>query len=384
MKKLKLFFLLAGLLSMWQVRAQIAPPVSYQNVPFGNQTITSQTITVTDKWYRWITDAGIINIDVKFTKQGNVNQLSRAELYTVSSGSLNLVYTDYISNSTFLGKIDSVLDVYTGPLNLNDEIYFRLVNASSTCTSCTVANPIVNIIFQKTMIGCTPDAPCDMVKNGGFESTAPLGSCGYRVIDGSDCWVAYENTTDVYRRGCTTILPPSWSFNLGTNTAGSNPILNSRTGAPPNNTIIGQFGLIDNTSNPYVARYSESIQSQLTTSMVPGRNYQLSFWVYNHRSTGTTTGPWGTQTNPMSRPCWVSFAYNAGFATAPPPSPTSSFPTGLTRFPDFLVTSINTWTQFTYTFTFAGSPSNVLLFGPNIALNESSGYMNLVNNKLFY
>ena len=374
-QKLKLlsFLLFLGMVLSKTSMAQ-SPPTVYTSISSGNQTLDNDTVKTLPKWYRWFSDTGVVHVGINLKLNGSVKQLASAELYTVNSGTLVLMFKDSLYDSS-----DSILNLYAGYVAANTEMYIKVITAISTCTSCANNYPIIKLKVENVMVGCAPVTPCDMVKNGGFESDLPPG-CGVDVNNGADCWLPYENSTDLYRRYCNA-GQNNW-FNLGSSTSNTNPILNSHNGAP-NNAIIGQFCW---RSGPTAAEYyNESVQTLLTTPLISGRTYSLSFWVYNYSGQIMTSAT----ANPAQAPCWVTFASSIGTTSSPSSNPAiySTYPVSpfITPIVNILVTPINAWTAYTHTFTFSGSASSNLLVGPNIVMNTGvNGFINQTSNKMMY
>lgn len=295
-------------------------------------------------------------------EQGKFYQSSTAEFYlVVSADSIHRVFVDSLNS-------DSTLHLVAGNLTSTDTIFIRFVNVNGVCGACTYSNPIVDFTIFSTTSGCSP-SPCSLVRNGSFEQ-ANSGPCGgYDITDGVDCWYPYENSTDVFRRNCTA---NGGANNLGTNTYNYLPVINSHNG-PPNNTIIGELCYTQGSTGYYI----ENIQNPLVSPLLPGHTYELSFWAYNNRS-GVS--------NPMGYPCWVTFATSPGYAVSPSTNlaMAGSFPSGLNILNNFVVIPVNTWTAYTYTFTFAGGIAGNLLVGPNFQLNSFDGYVNNTDNKVLY
>jgi hypothetical protein len=358
--------LLIGLAFTQTLNAQ-APPVTYTDLGAGPQALDNDTVKGSEKWYKWLADTGVVYSGIRLKQNGTSHQLAQAELYTVSSGSLVLMFRDSLESDTI-----DLLKLYAGYVSPSSEIYIHLVNVANSCTVCTVTDPIVQIEARNIMVNCDPVTPCDLVRNGGFENE-PSGSagCGFQISDGVDCWFEYKGTSDVFKRGCTA---NSGINNLGTNTYATNPVIDSHNNVP-NNTVVGQF-CIDNPS----LIYSESIQSLLTTPLISGHTYSLSFWAYNYRGDfDDGTSAFGI--NPMNYDCWVTVARSPGPVSG---AGALNYPNGLNVINRFRLTSVNTWTSFTYTFTYSGLPNANILIGPDYWQNTTDGYLNNFDNMYLY
>jgi hypothetical protein len=351
-----------------------SPPGVYTALAIGTQMLENDTVTGTSKWYHWVADTGVAHINIQLTKQGINHQLAKAELYMVSSGTLALAFRDTLAEAG-----DNELHLYAGYISADTEFYIKIINAAGSCTTCLVADPIIVLKVQNVMAGCDPVTPCDMVRNGGFENMISGVGCGGEHAElVIDCLSTYEGSADAYTRNCTSSLN-SYSYNLGTNTAAIIPVLNSRNGSP-NNTIIGQYCTIgmDQMGNDIL--FSETNQTLLSTALVSNRTYSLSFWVYNHSG----FGPYASVTNIAGAPCWITFASSPNIIS-PAVLSGGTFPAGVPNtIKNFSITTINTWTQVTYTFTFAGSSHQNLLFGTSMLKNMTSGWVNHTSNKVLY
>lgn len=366
MKLLKpLLFYVLLLMSTLITKTSVAqsPPVNYTSIPSGNQTLDNDTLSNSNEWYRWVADTGVVHAGIKVKKQGYNQQLSSAELYTVRNDTLFLMFRD-----TLVELGDSSLNLYAGYVSPNTVVYLRLKSAASSCTSCVVGNSIIILTMENSMAGCGPSVPCDMVKNGNFESSVWPG-CGYNISDGIDCWIPHHNSVDAHRRFC-----GAADHNLGASTLSTSPPLNSRNGFP-NNAIIGQI------CKAWPTNEEESAQTLLNTPLVSGRSYSLSCWVFNYQ------GPMGSSAhaNTGGMPTWITFATSPG--TQPAnwlPSSFPIYPSGLNTIVNFSVAAINTWTPLTYTFTYSGVNCSNLLVGPNLSMNLSNGWINTSANFLHY
>ena len=365
--------LLMAMLAIHSVRGQtIAKPTVYTSLASGPQTVTGTSISGSDGWFRWTCGDGIAKLNAKVTEQGTAYQCHMAEFYTVQSAdSIQRVFVDSLnSDSTFL--------LVAGYLNAGDTLFIRFLNVSGSCASCTYANPLINFTIYSTTANCSPSVPCGMVRNGGFEQNSMSTCGGYDITDGVDCWYPYENSTDVYRRGC---IPNSHNENnLGIST-GTSPILNAHSPSP-NNTIIGQICSLNPSNLPYRG-YNESVQSLLATPLLPGHTYSLSCWLYSY------SGPFMSgSSNPMGHPVIMTFGSSAGFISSPSSNPIlyASYPlsSSINQLTSFTVTPLNTWTQYSATFTYNGPVNSNLLVGPNMFFNEVNGNVNHTDNLLLY
>jgi len=350
----------------------IAKPAVFTSLASGSQSVTGATISGTESWFLWPCGDGITKLDAKITQQGTSYQNSMAEFYTVlSADSIHRVFVDSLNN-------DSTLHLVAGYLTSADTIFIRFVNANGVCGMCTYSSPLVDFTIFSTMANCTPATPCNMVRNGGFEQNSTSVCGGYDITDGVDCWFPYENSTDVYRRNC---VPNSYNQNnLGIST-GTSPTLNAHSPSP-NNTVAGQACML-NPSNMKSFEYNESIQSLLTSPLLAGHTYSLSCWLYNY------SGPFQSGTaNGKGHPVIMTIGSSAGIISSPSPNPliTSTYPANpaITPLATFVVSPLNTWTQYSTTFTYGGPTNSGILIGPDLWANIANGNVNHTDNILLY
>ena len=337
-----------------------APPDVYTNIASGNQTLENDTIIGTSKWYRWVADTGVAKISINLKKNGTSYQLSAASLYTNNSGTLSLVFNDSLAE---VG--DSLLTLYAGYISAGTELYIKIINATSTCTACTLANPIVQLKVANYGSNCSSITTCGLVRNGGFENmvTNLPYQCGWSTVNNLiNCWADYERTPDVFVGGCTTA--PANSFNLsGTNVLSPSATINTAN-PNPHNVALGFYCA----SNPW----NEAAQSPLVTPLVFGHTYQISLWAYNAK---------GTLTDQVSNVRPIN-ALNISpyFAIASTPAITNSanFPSGQNVVASIQLTgAVNTWSLYTTTYTHnLPTAHNNIVIGPNYPTNSSNGFLN--------
>lgn len=369
-----LVFLMA-IVAIYPLHAQtIARPTVYTALAAGSQTLTGTALTGPETWFRWTCGDGITKLDAKITQQGSAYQSAFAEFYTIlSTDSLHRVFFDSLSS-------DSTLHLVAGYLNSGDSIFIRFVNINGSCVSCAYTNPLVDFTIFSTTANCSPSTPCSLVRNGGFEQNSTSVCGGYSIEDGVDCWYTYENTSDVYRRNC---VPNSFNwYNLGVSTQNTNPPLNAHS-PNPNNTIAGQYSILSPSHLAYT-RYNESIQSLLNMPLISGHTYSLSCWLFNYSGQINNAN----YSNPMGHPVIMTFGTSAGIVSSPSSNPPnySTYPISPSINPltNFVVTPLNTWTQYSYTFTYSGPSNSNLLIGPNIVANEANGNINRTDNLTLY
>jgi hypothetical protein len=370
-----LLILLIGMMLSNPVQGQtVATPTVFTTLAAGSQTVTGASINGPESWFKWTTGDGVTMLNAKITQQGSVYRNSTAEFYTVLSvDSIKRVFVDSLNN-------DSTLHLVAGYLNSGDQIYIRFVNVNSACATCFNLHPLVDFEVFSTMANCSPSIPCSLVRNGGFENNSTSVCGGISIEDGVDCWYTYENTTDVYRRNC---FPNSFNWNnLGVSTQNTNPPLNAHS-PNPNNTIAGQYCRLSPNHLAYEA-YNESIQSLLAAPLISGHTYSLSCWLFNYSGQINTSN----YSNPMSHPVVMTIGTSTGIISTNSSNPgiNSLYPfnPSINQLTSFVVTPVNVWTQYTYTFTYSGPSQSSLLIGPNILVNQANGNINRTDNITVY
>lgn len=251
-----------------------------------------------------------------------------------------------------------------------------------------------------TPAACTPINPCDIVQNGGFESIQSTRQCGDGWGSGTNglalnCWFSASHSCDLFGTGCTNASTSSAplatvninSYNLGTNTCYSSPTFSApyTSTSPQNNHVIGFAHLFDGTAGNYLIR--ESMFNYLSSPLIPGQVYKLSFWTYNY--SGMFYTPWGDASsfpafyapyfmNLNQQPSVFSIA-SSSLTTFGSNSGTYSVSAAgsITDTPIFSYTNttVNTWQYVSTTFTYSGtSNGNLLVLGGDIFANFTNGY----------
>jgi len=146
--------------------------------------------------------------------------------------------------------------------------------------------------------GTCPATPCNYLNNGDFEAPSP--KCG--EIPGQpviSCWSSLYGTPDLYIRNCANgggfsdydascvSQAAPIQYNLGTSTFNSVPPINSHPGPPlTNNQTVGLACRVQN----WGGKWHESMQTTMTTPLVAGQQYNVSFWVTSMNSNFVNSG----------------------------------------------------------------------------------------------
>lgn len=205
---------------------------------------------------------------------------------------------------------------------------------------------------------CNPANYCNLIQNNGFENSSGL-SCGqiggFPSINAQlNCWEEYPlgNTTpSLYVRTCTT----GTTFNLGLNTLGTGTsVINSFNGVP-NDKIVGLT---------YTNSIGASaIKNNLSGPIIPGQQYNLSFWAINYL--GTSSGP---NTNVNGNPIVVTVACHTLF----PFIPSGPFPQGLHTIAQFTIPAGSNWQKYSMVISTPTTQINLgaLIIGVDAALTD--------------
>lgn len=197
--------------------------------------------------------------------------------------------------------------------------------------------------------GCNPSNSCNMLQNGGFENLAaanpPCGGIGSVAPTVTvSCWKPYLLLPVLFASGCNA---GNGFFNLGNSTLFTDVPVGNFNGSLTNTNVVG-LGYFVNGTNTNV----ESMQNQLSSPLVPGQSYSVSFWILNHSANPAPTT--NTYLNPNSSPVVISLASAPAF----PVTPTLNFPSGLNELKEFTVSASNTWALVTGTFAFSSTLTN--------------------------
>jgi hypothetical protein len=260
-------------------------------------------------------------------------------IYTSTGGSYLLSFASILGNDASIATQISCIDVV---YNTTASWSFSGVNLLVTATpgsGLTILKYLpttsgglkggptyIYIYFLES--GCSSD-PCNLVQNGDLEtlgpgSLAPCGILSAAYVAKLSCWLDSGGSPDLYTRGCQWSTP---QCNLGTNTWGSWPPVDSHNGSP-NNRVIGQGG-------------GESIKNSLGAPLIPGQAYQLSIWLH---------APSDPIYNPYTTPIVVAVAADLNITTAVVTP--YLYPLGSASLGEFTITPGNPWAQFTNTFVF--------------------------------
>ncbi|MEI8278300.1 MAG: T9SS type A sorting domain-containing protein [Bacteroidota bacterium] len=254
--------------------------------------------------------------------------------FTPLVGSSGLQLLRYIPVNKASGKLGNITYVY---------VYIDL--AATTCES----------------------KPCDLVKNGSFESATDCGDFSHTsVIPHNpviDCWYAYFNTPDLYTRGCPNSFNTGWiDCNIPT-TETVPPTDSHNNSASINNHFIGMGGWKG--IFPGQLFNSESAQSVLTSGLINGASYKLSFW-----SKVCSAYP---AYYVIDVPTEIQFLMSPGHQP-PTTSPSYPVPSFLVPIKDTLLTADDHWHSYTTYFTYSGATGDDNLIVQNAVYLNPAWY----------
>jgi len=214
----------------------------------------------------------------------------------------------------------------------------------------------ITYIFVYVDRASCPMDSCNMVSNGGFESSSGCGGLYPQNLLANapsiDCWESLAASPDLFTRTCT-----SFGLQVGVSTFNSSPATDSHNGAP-NDKFLGLYR-----SAAFPQDFSEAAQTKLATPLQPGKSYELSFWA---KTNNNINGP------NSNIPALVEFASDVSY----PLIHTLKYLPGVnfqTLFPNVSVPNDSVWHYFSQTFTFNGSTPHANLIVAYGALNIPQG-----------
>lgn len=288
---------------------------------------------------------------------GRSDGVNSTGLYTITTAttSISIPISNLTTNdSPFTSTISCVEVVYTN----------TLTNASVSVSSGSVivtanqgAGLIVLRYFPKNIGGdfgnatyvyvyflpggCSSPGSCNMIQNGGFESTSGQMCGDITTVSQINCWGAHVASPELFTRACSS----NTALTLGSGT-GLAPNLDTWNGTPNDHVVFTALAL-----NPSMNIYgAETLKNNLSAALTPNQTYQLSFLIY------IPTALWPLPINTNAIPFVITAASSPSFAFAP----SIPHPNNLNILAEFTVNASNTpsWTAVTQTFVFS-SPGSV-------------------------
>ncbi|MBE2289773.1 MAG: T9SS type A sorting domain-containing protein [Chitinophagaceae bacterium] len=201
----------------------------------------------------------------------------------------------------------------------------------------------ITYIYVYVADGSCSSSACDLVLNGNFESIASPGGGG---MWRSHCWSAYAESPDLYERGCST---PWWCFPAYS--MAINPAVH-----PVDTTGNDHYIGIVAGASVAPAYGTEAVNGQLSSGLVNGISYRVSFWAKLADIPPTATVPPGVPFGfPTSPPVHVHVAVSTTFPLIGSSGALTSLPSGLNLLSDFVVSHPDVfWHYYTTDVTYAG------------------------------
>jgi hypothetical protein len=286
-KKSYLFYSLVLILTNISIYAQNPPgvgsantstasiPASFVNLASGNKTLSNQTFTSTEFWYRWQNTSTIPAININPIIQGNQFQIASAELY-VSSGSYLI-----LKNKVAINPINT-LDLIAKDISPSSDVYIKLSSAQ-ICSNCSGSPfPLYTIQFKDITPNCNYDQPsCELVVDGGFEKfNVPCANmAGFQMPWNPfpPCFwfqgIGFDGTPD-YFNDC---VPSGGLVNANYNYFNNYNFMTTHSG----NGYVGIYAY-DHQWNPtsgFGSDYREYVTQPLSSPLVQNTPYKISMWV---------------------------------------------------------------------------------------------------------
>jgi hypothetical protein len=350
----------------------------------------------------------IVLCDLGYSTAGQYVSPVAGAAYTYTNGACNTLsntvwgFNDGISNNTITyNAIGGVVSIPTVNIKANDSpntsfldcvsfVYNYPMTLSTAGGSITVTYPPgpiqycgvvlvqyvpkdvngnpgnITYIYMNFPCGnCNPPNLCDLVQNGGFENIIPStnATCGGAWVSNNtpSCWDRYIPTTPDIWTGLPSCSASTYYF--GSSNAASYAINNTYNGSPNYNVA----GLTMNSGVSVGNTQEEVIKNNLSTPMVPGATYLLSFWARNSHSTY----------NPQGLPNVLTFATRTNFSAVGGSSyPSLAVDNVIANF-TLMPADFNTWKHYSATIVFNGNANHKCLVvgmdpGATTTLNNNS------------
>lgn len=299
----------------------------------------------------------------------NLGIFSNGEYLFWGTNTIDINLNAILQNQFYATGFECLQDIYDPTATINGVNNLSILNATTPNQTLTFqsnvqglhllrfvpvrnqGNLIIrgNISYIYVYVAGSPANACDIINNGNFEASTNCGA----GMNGNPSWSILAFTPDILRRNCTA---NNNVLNIGTNTMNSIPASDTYNGFPN-----------DNFSGLYTTPFgTEALQTNLSTPLIAGNQYVLSFWAKVNNGF--------TQAQTPNLPIYFSsyqnqLAYN---------------PLLITNFQNFVPNSIqigqptnvpndNAWHYYTIPFTQpVGTPNHNMLA---IYLGNVNGYM---------
>jgi len=193
----------------------------------------------------------------------------------------------------------------------------------------------ISYIFVRINSGnCFAD-PCNMITNGEFESVFP--TCSAVLSNEINCWSSFSSNPELMGRFC-----PNWYQDIPC--VKSNPASDTwNNGANNNDHFLGLFGFYFMDLDPINNSDNESVQTLLTSPLVPGNSYTLRFKAKVANDAGF-----------LNIPANISICGSPN-SMASIPSYNINDPNLSILIPSIIVPANNSWNSMSITFTYTGA-----------------------------
>jgi hypothetical protein len=190
---------------------------------------------------------------------------------TGSPLSINPTINDVPNSGILIEGVEQIIGTHNLLTVNGNQITFRPTSAGLNVlryVPYNIANSVrgnITYIFVFRLENCVPNV-CDLVTNGDFEALIHCGDVTIGSLLGTNplpCWYRLFNSTDFFRRNC--VDEPG--FNIPS--SGSESFID--VFGTPNDCYMGM--------GSYDATHPEAMQTMLSSPLIPGENYLLSFVV---------------------------------------------------------------------------------------------------------
>jgi gliding motility-associated-like protein len=123
---------------------------------------------------------------------------------------------------------------------------------------------------------------CDIVNNGSFENAIGCGFSGLNI----SCWSNFSGTSDLLTTTCSA-LSGYGGYQIGVNTLSSVPAAITWDNSPSNTKFAGIWS---SANQPGYGSQAEAFQSTLSSSLISGQSYDITFHAVISNNTNTYSG----------------------------------------------------------------------------------------------
>ncbi len=292
---------------------------------------------------------------------------SNISISSILSNDINADSFECLQDLTGSSSLSSTSGVATSTVTFNSSLTGLHLLRYVPFNSGNGKRGNITYVYVYVLTGsCSPTA-CNMVNNGGFESTNTCGSFDYpltgTIITTVDCWHPCSGTPDEFERNCTNAIGSGADY-TSLPTVFSNPPANPWS-ASPNNHFAGFCSLNGN-------HFNEAMQTTLNSPIIQNGVYTISF-----RARVSNTDNFSPPI-PAGANATITIAGTPNMLA--PISIYSFLPASITSLHDFTIIADNAWHNYVYTFTYTPSTSlnNLIIINSscmNILTGQPSPYV---------